>query len=315
MNKKALVVFSGGLDSMLVIHLLQKQGFDITALTFETPFFTAKKAQKATQILGIEHIIKNITEEHLKIVKNPPHGHGKNMNPCIDCHGYMFKIAGEFAREQGFDIVATGEVLGQRPFSQNKQALKIVEKTAGMENKILRPLCAKNLPETDYEKEGIIDREKLLDFEGKTRKPQLALAKEWGITDFPTPAGGCLLTDPAFSDRLKDLFEHNAEALEDEINLLKVGRQFWLGKNKVIVGRDKEDNANLCDFFDEKKMIMLKLKEHPGPLGVVYVSSEEDLEDALKLTAEKIKYYSLKTRELEEVVVIYSGKKEGEIVV
>jgi tRNA U34 2-thiouridine synthase MnmA/TrmU len=313
MQKKVLVLFSGGLDSILCVELLRKQNFEIIALTFTTPFFDAEKTKESTQKLGIKHIVKEITDEHLKIVKNPPRGYGKNMNPCIDCHGLMFKIAGEISRDEGFDIIATGEVLGQRPFSQNKQALQLIAKMAGMESKILRPLSAKNLPETEYEKEGIVDREKLLDFEGKGRKPQLALAKKWGINYFPTPAGGCLLTDPGFSKRLKDLFEHHPEAEKDEINLLKVGRQFWAGENKVVIGRDKEDNQKMKDFFDSEQMIFLKLKDFPGPLGVIYVSKENDLEASLKLASEKIKYYSLKTRDLDEVSVVYSGKKKGEV--
>lgn len=313
MPKKALVVFSGGLDSILCAEVLKRQGFEITALTFVTPFFDAEKAKESTEKLGIKHIIKEVTEDHLKIVKNPPRGYGKNMNPCIDCHGFMFKIAGEIAAQKNFDVVATGEVMGQRPFSQNKQALQLVAKIAGMENKILRPLCAKNLPETDYEKEGIVNREKLLDMEGKSRKPQLALAKEWKIDYFPTPAGGCLLTDPGFSKRLKDLFEHHPEAEKDEINLLKVGRQFWVGENKIVIGRDKDDNQKLRDLFDSEKMIMLKLKDFPGPLGLVYISNKSDFEDSLKLAAKKIKYYSLKTRDLEKVAVIYWGILDGEI--
>ena len=141
----------------------------------------------------------------------------------------------------------------------------------------------------------------------------MELAKKWGIDYFPTPAGGCLLTDPGFSQRLKDLFEHNAEAEKAEIDLLKVGRQFWVGKNKVIIGRDKLDNQNLRDFFDEEKMIILKLLEYPGPLGVIYIASEGNCDEAVKFAAEKIKYYSLKTRNLDTVVVKYWGKVEGEI--
>ncbi len=311
MQKKALIVFSGGLDSILAAEVLKRQDFEVTALTFVTPFFDAEKAKESTQKLEIKHIVKEITKEHLKIVKNPPRGYGKNMNPCIDCHGFMFKLAGKIMQEKGIDLLATGEVLGQRPFSQNKQALKLIEKIAGLENRILRPLCAKNLPETDYEKEGLIDREELLDFEGKSRKPQLALAKKYKIDYFPSPAGGCLLTDPGFSKRLKDLFEHHPEAQEDEINLLKVGRQFWAGENKVIIGRDKVDNQNLKDIFSKHTMIMLKLAEYPGPLGVVHIASEDDFDEALKLAAEKIKYYSTKTRGLDEVILIYWGKKEG----
>lgn len=314
MSKKALVVFSGGLDSILAVKVLEKQGFKVTALTFVTPFFDAEKAKGTATHLGIELIIQEITKEHLKIVKKPSRGYGKNMNPCLDCHGYMFQLAGELARQEGFDLVATGEVLGQRPFSQNKQALMLVAKIAGMTGKILRPLSAKLLPETDYEKEGIIDREKLLALEGRSRKPQMALAQEWGIKDYPTPAGGCLLTEPGFSERLKDLLKRHPEAQEDEINLLKVGRHFWSGENKVLIGRTKEDNEKMREYFQPDQMIMLKLKDYPGPHGLIYLSNPADLKNALQLAAEKIKHYALKTRELPQVTLLYWGQKEGEII-
>lgn len=315
MQKNALVVFSGGLDSILVVELLKRQDFEVTALTFVTPFFDAEKAKISVERLGIGHIVQNITEAHLKIVKAPKYGYGKNFNPCLDCHGLMFKLAGDIARKENFQIVATGEVLGQRPFSQNKQALNLVAKIAGMENKILRPLSAQHLAETDYEKEGIVERAQLLDFEGKSRKPQLNLAQKWGIDYFPTPAGGCLLTDPGFSERLKNLFEKNKEASEMEINLLKAGRHFWLGENKVVIGRDQADNAKLQNFFDPSQMILLKLKEHSGPLGLIYLTDVENLPETLRFTAEKIKYYALKARSLPEVSVNYSGKYAGEITI
>lgn len=313
-TKKALVVFSGGLDSTLATRVMQNQGFEVTALTFVTPFFDAEKAIAMANHLGIELIIKEITVDHLKIVKNPAHGHGKNMNPCLDCHAYMFRLAGELAVQDGYAVVATGEVMGQRPFSQNKQALMQVAKIAGMEGKVLRPLSAKHLSETEYEKEGIVDREKLLDLEGRSRKPQIALAKEFGIVGYPTPAGGCLLTEPGFSDRLKDLFEHHPEAGEDEINLLKAGRHIWSGDNKVIIGRDKDDNQKMRTYFDPAKMIILKLKDYAGPNGLIYISDKKDLADAIQIAAEKIKYYSLKTRELSDVAVTYWGKEEGEVI-
>jgi len=313
MTKKALIVFSGGLDSILVVEILKRQGFEITALTFVTPFFDAEKAKKSCQKLGIKHIIQEITTEHLKIVKNPSHGYGKNMNPCIDCHSLMFRLAKEILQKKDFDLLATGEVLGQRPFSQKRQALKLIAKISGLENQILRPLSAQKLPETDYEKKGIVEREQLFGFEGKSRKPQLELAQKWEIDYYPNPAGGCLLTDPGFSQRLKDLFQHNSQVEEIEINLLKAGRQFWVKENKVVISRDQEDNQQLREFFDEQKMIMLKLKNYPGPLGVIFINNEKILNKSLKFAAEKIKYYSLKTRNLDEVFLRYRGVEEGEI--
>lgn len=315
LNKKALVVFSGGLDSILVVELLQREGFEVTALTFVTPFFDAEKAKETVLRLNIKHIVSDITAEHLKLVKNPPHGYGKNLNPCLDCHGLMFRLAGEIALQENCQIVATGEVVGQRPFSQNKQALRRVEKIAGMENRILRPLSAQILIETDYEKTGMISRMKMLDLSGKSRKPQLNLAQKWGIENFPTPAGGCLLTDPGFSKRLQDLWDHHPEASIEEINLLKAGRQFWHGENKILIGRDKDDNFKISKLCNPSKMILLKLKDLPGPLGLIYLSDYKNTAESLKFAAEKIKYYALKTRNSDKVSIIFYGQKKGEICV
>lgn len=313
LNKKALVVFSGGLDSILVVELLQREGFEVTALTFVTPFFDAEKAKETVLRLNIKHIVSDITAEHLKLVKNPPHGYGKNLNPCLDCHGLMFRLAGEIALQENYQVVATGEVVGQRPFSQNKQALRRVEKIAGMENRILRPLSAQILIETDYEKMGMISRMKMLDFSGKSRKPQLKLAQKWGIENFPTPAGGCLLTDPGFSNRLQDLWNHYPEASIEEINLLKAGRHFWHGENKILIGRDKDDNLKISKLCNPAKMILLKLKDLPGPLGLIYISDHQNFAESLKFAAEKIKHYALKTRNLDKVSIIFYGQQKGEI--
>lgn len=315
MLKRALVVFSGGLDSILASSLLQKIGFQVTALTFVTPFFDAEKAKESVQKLGLDHIIQNITELHLPLVKNPPRGYGKNMNPCLDCHGLMFHLAGKIMQEQKFDLLATGEVLGQRPFSQNKQALALVEKIAGIQGRILRPLSAQNLPITEYELQGIIDRNELLDIEGKSRKRQMALAQEWGIDYYPTPAGGCLLTDPIFSERLKDLFSHQKNPQIPEINLLKVGRHFWLGENKIVIGRTQIDNQKMSDFFQSDSMIILKLKDYPGPLGVIFVHNQGEVDASVKFAAEKIKYYALKTRDLKNVEIIYNGLQSGNFLI
>jgi len=200
------------------------------------------------------------------MLRSPACGYGKNMNPCMDCHALMFRLAGERMRAEGFDFLFSGEVLGQRPMSQNKTALRYVEKHSGFDGYILRPLSARLLPVTLPEAQGLVDRERLLDFSGRGRKPQMALAEAFGITDYPAPAGGCLLTDPNYSRRLKDLFDHQEEVSEAQLELLKYGRHFRLDEHtKIVVGRTQGENQRILDFHDPSGDILLKLKAYPGP--------------------------------------------------
>jgi len=193
---------SGGLDSRLAALVLRNQGIEVEWITFSTPFFSAAKAQQASQLLNIPLRVKNITQTYLKMLNNPHCGFGKQMNPCLDCHALMFREAGAIMKAEKFDFLFSGEVLGQRPMSQTKPSLRYVEKNSGFEGYILRPLCAKRLTETIPEREGIVDRELLLDISGRSRKRQIKLAAEFGLKDYPAPAGGCLLTDKNFSIRL-----------------------------------------------------------------------------------------------------------------
>ena len=206
----ALGLLSGGLDSMLAVRLLQEQPqLRVEGVTFVTPFFGPEKARAAAAQLGITLHEIDITETHFAMLKNPKHGYGKNMNPCIDCHALMFREATKLLASLDLPgFVFSGEVLGQRPMSQNRRSLGIVARESGTPDVIVRPLSAKLLPPTQPELEGMVDRDMLMELEGRTRKPQMAQAKKWGITDFPNPGGGCLLTDPPFSRRLKDLFDH-----------------------------------------------------------------------------------------------------------
>jgi tRNA U34 2-thiouridine synthase MnmA/TrmU len=205
---RALGLCSGGLDSMMSGLVLRQQGIEVEWVSFETPFFNAAKARKASEMTGIPLTVKPIYNIYIKMLKHPPAGYGKYMNPCMDCHTLMFKLAGEMMPQGNFDFLFSGEVLGQRPMSQNKQALGYVAKHSGHKGYILRPLSAKNLPETIPEKEGLVDREQLLDIAGRGRKRQMELAKNFGISDYPAPAGGCLLTDKNYSIRLREIFEH-----------------------------------------------------------------------------------------------------------
>lgn len=263
---RALGLCSGGLDSMLAGCLLRQQGIDVTWITFETPFFSSEKARQASALTGIPLITKNITRTYLKMLENPPCGYGKHMNPCMDCHALMFRLAGEIMQKEGYGFLFSGEVLGQRPMSQTRPSLRYVEKHSGFDGYVLRPLSAQRLAETIPEKEGLVDRSRLLDFSGRTRKPQIQLAKEYGITKYPAPAGGCLLTDACFSERLKDLFAHQPGYAEADLELLKFGRHFRLDEaHKIIVGRTKDDNDHICKHYRPAMDILIKTQKIPGP--------------------------------------------------
>ncbi|PIP15657.1 MAG: tRNA 4-thiouridine(8) synthase ThiI, partial [Candidatus Portnoybacteria bacterium CG23_combo_of_CG06-09_8_20_14_all_44_36] len=242
---RALALLSGGLDSILAIRILQVQGIKITGLTFVSYFFNSKAAEKAAKGLKIKLKITDFSDEHLGIVKRPCYGYGRAVNPCIDCHLLMLKKAGEIMAKDGYDFVATGEVLGERPMSQNKSALQLIEKESGLKGYLLRPLSAKLLEPTVVEKSGLVDREKLLDISGRSRKRQMELAREWGIRDYPTPAGGCLLTDIQFGGRFKDMAGKWSDFGGNDARLLKFGRHFWEKDDLIVVGRNKEENEEI----------------------------------------------------------------------
>jgi tRNA U34 2-thiouridine synthase MnmA/TrmU len=246
-----------------------EQGIDVRGVTFETPFFNAVKARAAADMIGLPLTVRNITEPHLTMLKAPRYGYGKNMNPCIDCHTLMLKFAGELMEEIGADFILTGEVLGQRPMSQGRQSLHVVAKNSGFQEYIVRPLSAKLLPETKPEREGILDRQKLLSLQGRGRKEQMKMAAHFGITRYDSPAGGCLLTDPEFSKRLKDLFYVQKNYLIRDIELLKVGRHFRIAEGvKVIVGRHRADNEIIRQLSDKSDML-IQMTDFPGPMTLV----------------------------------------------
>lgn len=265
---RALVLFSGGLDSILAVKVLAHQGIDVTALTFVSYFFNAVQAEKSAKENRIKLAIRDISREHLAIVKNPCFGYGVGMNPCVDCHLLMLKVAKKIAREADFDFVASGEVLGQRPMSQNLKALKLIEKKANLEGKILRPLSAKLLPETEMEKSAIVDREKLLGISGRSRKNQIELAKNFKVKYYPTPAGGCILTDKEYSRKLRELTEKIKILRKSDLDLLRTGRHFWIGKTRIILGRNHEENLQLKKLA-EKGDILIEPKNIPGPTAMI----------------------------------------------
>jgi tRNA-specific 2-thiouridylase len=249
-KQKAIALLSGGLDSILAVKVMLELGFEVVALNMKTPFCTCDSkgtcySQLAAEKFGVP--IRRIFggEDYLRMVKNPKHGYGKNMNPCIDCRIFLFDKAREVMDQEGADFVFTGEVLGERPMSQRREAMNLIERESNLKGKVLRPLSARLLEPTGMEKEGIVDRARLLDIKGRSRKPQLGLAREHGIDFFPCPAGGCLLTDKTFARKVKDSLDHGEDSLR-HMGLLKLGRHFRLPTGgKVIAGRDQKENETL----------------------------------------------------------------------
>ncbi len=296
LSKKGLLLFSGGLDSILAAKLLMDQGIKLQGLSFKNYFFELKDIKKRASRINLPLKMIDLSKEQFKLVKNPKFGYGKNLNPCLDCRLLMFKQAKKIMEEQGFSFIATGEVIGERPMSQRKKAMEFLEKKAGLEGKLLRPLSAKLLKETEIEKKKIVDRKKLLAISGRSRKKQIALAKKYGIEDYPTPAGGCLLTDPAFSKRLKELLEKQEKITENDIALLFVGRHFWHKNVKIVVGRNEEENKKLHKLKKDGNII-IELEDIPGPTTLVRGGAQEAINKAKRLT----KRYSSAARRKKQV--------------
>jgi len=274
---KALSLFSGGLDSILAVKLIEEQGVDVMGVFFESSFFSSEKAGQSAYYIGLPLRIIDITDRFLPIVLSPRHGYGKGLNPCIDCHKLMFKVAGEMLKEEGADFIISGEVLGQRPMSQNLKSLSLISHDSGLKDLILRPLSAKRLPETLPEIKGWVMREKLLGLSGRSRKPQIELANEFGIKEYPAPAGGCLLTDVIFSRRLKDLMLYDPNFSRRDIELLKWGRHLRINDAvKIIVGRDQRENGMIASLIEGGDTV-LTVESFPGP--TVLVTGELSFEE------------------------------------
>jgi tRNA-specific 2-thiouridylase len=291
---KAIALLSGGLDSTLAAKVVMEQGIELEALNFVTLFCTCTNrgetclaSQKAVETLGIPLRVFNVSGEYLNVVKNPKHGYGRNMNPCIDCRIFILKKTKIYMQDSGAAFIVTGEVLGQRPMSQRKDAMRLIEKEAGLEGLILRPLSAHVLSKTIPEKEGWVDRERLLKFQGRSRKPQINLAKHYGIQDYPCPAGGCLLTDSGFAKRMRDLLRHNPSFSLNDAHLLKMGRHFRLSDGvKLVVGRNEEENQKIGTFARNGD-VLLKVSGFPGPLSLLRGKlSEGDIEKAGAVTVQ-----------------------------
>ena len=275
-KKKVVALLSGGLDSQLAVRMMQEQGFDVSAVAIKTPFcdFDCGRGcgfeiRERADDLNVNLKTVYLGDEYIEMLKNPKHGIGAGFNPCIDCRAMMFDAAKKHMDDIGAEFIISGEVLGQRPMSQHGPALRTIEKEAGLVGKIVRPLSAALLPPTDPEKDGLIKRENLGMIRGRTRRNQLDMAKEYGIENPPNAGGGCLLTDPQFGIKAKDLFEHTETPTINDIDLLKIGRHFRLDdKTKLVVGRNKDENE-MIKAIALPGDILLEAKDHVGPISIL----------------------------------------------
>jgi hypothetical protein len=291
MQKSCLVLYSGGLDSILACRVLMDQGIEVTAVKFITPFFgwdlkgrEAEAADEVRQKYGIRLHVEDITREYLKMVVAPEHGYGRYLNPCIDCKILMVKKALELMPIFGASFIATGEVLGQRPMSQRRDTLRIIERDSGAEGLLVRPLSARSLPPTRPQEEGIIDIKQLPAISGRGRKVQMALAERFGITDYPSPAGGCVLADPALSERFRRIFGLWPDFTPDDILLAQKGRHFLLpGGSWLVVGRNQAENRRIAALFIPGDL--WARADVPGPLCLLRRWHQADLEPAARIIA------------------------------
>ncbi len=302
--RKAVALISGGLDSLLAAKVIQEQGVHVEGINFFTGFcveghtHAIRKKERArpkrnnalwvAEQLGIKLHIVDIVEPYKEVVFNPRHGYGANLNPCLDCKIFMVNKAHEWLRQHSFDFIITGEVVGQRPMSQRKDTMPVVSKESGSGDLLLRPLCAKNLPETLPEREGWVKREQLYDFSGRSRKPQMALAERFGLKDYAQPAGGCcFLTDAQYASKLADLWRaRGSKQYEmDDIMLLKVGRHLRPRPHfKLIISREEGEGNYLQGY--RKQYVSIKTVSHPGPLALIDgEAGDEDIELAARLVA------------------------------
>ncbi len=304
-----VALFSGGLDSALAILLLLRQNIEVTALTFMTHFgcdlgdrsSCGGNPYPAAEKFGFNVKLMHLGQKFVDIVETPKYGRGKNMNVCIDCRILMLSEAKEFMELINADFVVTGEVMGQRPMSQIKDKLFLTVRESGLKGKLLRPLSAKLLPQTEMELSGMVDREQLEGISGRGRQRQLELAKQFGLVDFPSPASGCLLTDVGYSNRLRDLLAHSERLTFDDLNLLRIGRHFRLdAQTKLIIGRNENDNK-LLDFHKREYHYRLEAPDCGSPVTLLIGNpSEENLHKAASLTA---RYSSLKDSVIVPVTV------------
>ncbi len=296
---KAIVLYSGGLDSTLALELIKEQGAEVFPLFIYHQFLPESQPPKIQNLKTID-----VTEEMIEIVRSPHYGYGKNLNPCIDCRILMLKKAKEYLKEMKADFVVTGEVLDQRPLSQRREILFLIEKKAGLEGQVVRPLSGGLLPPTIPEEEGLIDREKLLRLRGRSRRIELTMAKEKNIKEFFSPGGGCLLTDTGFARKLADLMRYEGEIKPEDIRLLKLGRHFRLAPDaRLIVGREEEENKKLEKLLNSRAIFLYV--PNTGSPNALLLGNKELLKTAARIIAR----YSDK-REEAVVEVCYKEKNK-----
>lgn len=277
----ALGLFSGGLDSILACRVIMAQGIRVLALKFVTPFFDDRLLDheefyraEVRRKYGIDVRIEDLSRGYIELLRNPRHGYGRHFNPCIDCKIFMLRRARSLLADLGASFLITGEVLGQRPMSQRRDTLRVIERESGCEDILLRPLCAKRLQDTLPERQGLVDREKLYDFSGRGRRQQMELAAQFGITEYPSPAGGCMLTDPNLGKRIEQYYQgtfamKNSELQPGDIRLLLVGRQFRLpGGYWFVLGRNQRENERITALA-EKGDWVVKMITRAGPTGLL----------------------------------------------
>ncbi|MDD5618249.1 MAG: hypothetical protein PHG69_04075 [Candidatus Omnitrophica bacterium] len=315
---KAISLVSGGLDSVLATKLILDQGIEVVGLNCVTPFSACAHnncdcvIKRTADNLGIKLEIINLGKDFLEMLKNPSYGYGKNMNPCIDCKILMLKKAKELMEKIGAKFIVTGEVLGQRPMSQKRPTLGLIEKKSGVEGILVRPLSAKVLEPTEPEKNGWLDREKLFGISGRGRTDQLALAKTFGISDYSTPAGGCLLTYEGYAKKVEDLIKHNELTL-DNVSFLKIGRHFRLNPHyKLILGRDEKENIQLFALAKKGDWIYEPQEEIRGPVALARgePEGETQMEQSCRLVA---RYCDENNRDLEIRVKRYGEDSQKNI--
>lgn len=264
---KAIALFSGGLDSILAVLHMQKLGYEVIPIFFESPFYPASKARHGAKIAGLKLEIIDITPELVEVLKSPRYGFGKHMNPCIDCHGMMFRKAAEMLEKYKADFLISGEVMGQRPMSQRPDSMNAVAKLSGVRELLVRPLCQRFLMDTKPITEGWVDKEELLDFNGRGRHAQFALAKEYGLTGYDNPGGGCLLTEKHVSEKVADLIKYD-QLTPRYLKYLQQGRRLRLAENLLlIVTRTKYESDYLTPLLDDE--LVIKAVDLAGPMGVL----------------------------------------------
>ncbi len=303
---KAIVLFSGGLDSLLAVKLLQEQGIKVMGIHFISPLFSNSVEKEAKQ-LGIKVIEIDLSDEQnikefISMIRKPRFGYGTAVNPCIDCKILMLKIAKNIMKKEKANFIATGEVLDERPMSQTREKLGLIELEAELEGKILRPLSAKLLPETEPEKRGIIDRNKLLAIQGRQRKQQISLAKKYKLK-YPTPSGGCLLCEREIAIKMGDLLRHKQEIKKTDLELIRIGRHFRSGKSKIIVGRNEKENKKIIELADEGWLF--EPKNIPGPTTLLEHPTKQTIKIAAALTASYSEIKKEKNKKKKVIEILY----------